>query len=68
MGLVGEQDILDTEERDEDEGGPYSSHVEAGLCLVRHSQLGNENPDNVQQEKKVHLESKRIMFDGNNLS
>lgn len=47
MGLVGEQDKLDTEQGDEDEGGSHSSHIEAGLRLVRHSQLGDENSDDV---------------------
>lgn len=55
LRLVGEQDKLDAEQRDEDEGGPHSPHVEAGLGLVRHPQLGDENPNDVQQEEKIHL-------------
>lgn len=37
MWLICEQDVLDAEQRDKDEGGSHSPHVEAGLCLVRHS-------------------------------
>lgn len=48
MGLVAKQDVLDAEQGNEDECGPHSSHVEAGLCLVRPSQLSDENPDDVQ--------------------
>lgn len=57
LGLVGEQDKLNTQQRDEDEGGSHSPHVEAGLGLMRHPQFGDENPHDVQQEEKVHLES-----------
>lgn len=56
--FIWEQDKLDTEKRDENEGGSHSPHVEAGFGLVCHSQLGDENPNDVQQEEKVHLESK----------
>lgn len=59
LGLVGEQDKLDAEQRNEDEGGSHGPHVQAGLGLVRHPQLGDENPDDVQQEEEIHLESKR---------
>lgn len=51
LGLVGEQDKLDAKQRDEDEGGSHSPHVEAGLGLVRHPQLRDENPNDVQQEE-----------------
>lgn len=47
VGLVGQQDVLDTKQRDEDEGGSHSSHVQTGLRLVRHSELGDENPNDV---------------------
>lgn len=57
LGFVGEQHKLNTQQRDEDEGGSHSPHVEARLGLVGHSQLGDENPNDVQQEEKVHLES-----------
>lgn len=56
-GLVREQHILDAEQRDEDERRPHGPHVEAGLGLVRHLQLGDEDPDDVEQEEEVHLES-----------
>lgn len=56
LGLVGQQDKLDAEQRDEDERGSHGPHVQAGLGLVRHPQLGDENPDDVQQEEKIHLE------------
>lgn len=56
--FIWEQDKLDTKKRDENEGGSHSPHVETGLGLVCHSQLGDENPNDVQQEEKVHLESK----------
>ncbi|KAG7236196.1 hypothetical protein INR49_001314, partial [Caranx melampygus] len=51
VGLVGDQDELDAQ-GDEDEGGSHGPHVEAGLGLVRHPQLGDENPNDVEQEKK----------------
>lgn len=59
LGLVGEQDELDAQQGDEDEGGPHGPHVEAGLGLVRHPQLGDEDADDVQQEEEIHLEPKR---------
>lgn len=61
LRLVGEQDELDSQQRDEDEGGSNSPHVEAGLGVVRHPQLGDENPDDVEQEEEIHLESKNIL-------
>lgn len=54
LRLVGEQDKLDAKQRDEDEGCSHGPHVEAGLGLVRHSQLGDENPNDVEQEEKIH--------------
>lgn len=58
LGFVRKQDILDAKQRDEDEGRSHCPHVEAGLGLVCHSQLGDENSNNVQQEEEVHLELK----------
>ena len=55
-GLVGQQDELDAQEGDEDQGGPHRLHVQAGLCLVGHLQLGDEHPHDVEQEEEVHLE------------
>lgn len=59
VGLVGEQDKLDTKQRNEDECGPNCPHVEAGLSLVGHSQLGDEHAHNVEQEEKVYLKEKQ---------
>lgn len=59
VGLVGQQDVLDAEQRDEDERGPHRPHVQAGLGLVRHPQLGDEHLHDVEQEEEVHLESHR---------
>lgn len=53
LRLVGQQDELDAEQRDEDERGPHGPHVEVGLGLVRHPQLGDEDADDVEQEEKV---------------
>lgn len=58
LGLVGEQHELDAEEGDEDERCSHRPHVEAGLGLMRHSQLCDKNPNDVQQEEKIHLETK----------
>lgn len=59
LRLVGQQDKLDAQKRDEDEGGSHSPHVQAGLGLVRHPQLSDEDPNDVQQEEEVHLEANR---------
>ena len=56
LGLVGEQDELDAQQGDEDERGPHRPHVQAGLGLVGHPQLGDQNPHDVQEEEQVHLE------------
>lgn len=56
LGFVGDQHELNAQQGDEDEGGSHSPHVEAGLGLVGHSQFGDENPNDVQQEEQVDLE------------
>jgi len=56
LGLVGQQDELDAQQGDEDQGGPHGFHVETGLCLVSHLQLGDEHPHDVEQEEEVDLE------------
>lgn len=56
LGLVGQQDELDAQEGDEDQGGPHGLHVETGLRLVSHLQLGDEHPHDVEQEEEVDLE------------
>lgn len=62
--LIGKQDKLDPQERNQDQGGSDRLHVEAGLGLVRHLQLGDEDPDDVQQEEQVDLmgEKKANLF------
>lgn len=61
LRLVGEQDELDAQQRDEDEGGSHGPHVEAGLGVVRHPQFGDEDPDDVEQEEEIHLELKNML-------
>lgn len=39
----------------QNEGGSDSFHVEIGFRLVGDLQLGDQNPNNVQQEKEIHL-------------
>lgn len=53
--LVGNQDILNSQERHQDEGGSHSFHVQAGFCLMSHLQLSDEHPHDVQQEKQIDL-------------
>lgn len=53
--LVGNQDVLNSQERHQDEGGSHGFHVQAGFCLMSHLQLGDEHPHDVQQEKQIDL-------------
>lgn len=62
VGLVSQQDELDTQQWNEDECGPNCPHVEAGLGLVGHSELGDEHAHNVEQEEKVYLKEKQVDF------
>ena len=55
LGLVGQQHVLDPQEGHQDQGGPHSLHVQAGLCLVGHLQLGDQDAHDVQQEKQIYL-------------
>lgn len=55
VGFVRQQHKLDPQQRDEDEGGSDGTHVQTGLRLVGHPQLGDQNPDNIQQKEKVDL-------------
>lgn len=55
VGFVRQQDKLDPQQRNEDEGGPDGPHVQAGLSLVGHPQLGDQNPDDVEQKEEVYL-------------
>lgn len=41
------EDELDSQQRDEDEGGPHRLHVGRGLGAVRLLQLGDQNTDDV---------------------
>ncbi|TNN44643.1 hypothetical protein EYF80_045152 [Liparis tanakae] len=50
-----EQDVLDPQERHQDERGPHGFHVEAGLRLVGDLQFGDEHSHNVQQKEQVDL-------------
>lgn len=56
FGFVGQQDELDPQQRNQDERGSDRLHVQTGLGLVRHLQLGDQNPDDVQQKEQVHLQ------------
>lgn len=51
----GEYDVLDSQQRDEDEGGSHRLHVGRALGAVGFFQLGDQDPDDVQEEEKVHL-------------
>lgn len=51
----GENDELDSQQRDEDEGGSHCLHVGRALGAVGFFQLGDQDPDDVQEEEKVHL-------------
>lgn len=50
----GEKDELDSQQRDEDEGGSHRLHVGCGLSAVGVFQLGDQDPDDVQEEKEIH--------------
>lgn len=51
----GEKDELNSQQRYEDEGGSHCFHVGGGLSAVGFLQLGDQNPDNVQEKEEVHL-------------
>lgn len=55
-----QDDILDTQQRDEDEGGSHCLHVGSGLGAVCLLQLRDQNTDDVQEEEEVHLCKERI--------
>lgn len=52
---MGEEDVLGSQQRDEDEGGPHCLHVGCGLSTVGDLQLGDQDPDDVHEKKEVHL-------------
>lgn len=43
-----DEDILYSQQRDEDERGSHCFHVRCGLSAVRLLQLGDQNPNDVQ--------------------
>lgn len=57
-----EKDVLDSQQRDEDEGGSHCLHVGCGLSTVGLFQLGDQDSDDVQEKEKVHLD--RLMVSG----
>lgn len=56
----GEKYVLDSQQRYEDEGGSHCFHVGGGLSAMGVLELGNQNPDDVQEKEKVHLSRKKI--------
>lgn len=59
--FVGEQDILNPKKRYQDESSSHRLHVETGLSLVGHLQLGDEDSHNVQQKEQIHLKREEQM-------
>ena len=55
LRLVGKQDVLDSQKGHQDEGGSHGFHVEAGLRLVGHLQLGDEHSHDVEEEEQIDL-------------
>lgn len=51
----GHEDVLDSQQRDQDERGSHRLHVGGRLSAVRLPQLGNEDSDDVQEKEKVYL-------------
>lgn len=51
----GEEDELGSKQRDEDECSSHCLHVGGGLSMVGLFQLGDQDPNNVQEKKEVHL-------------
>lgn len=50
-----EEYVLGSQQRDEDEGGPHCLHVGCGLSTVGDLQLGDQDPDDVNEKKEVYL-------------
>lgn len=53
--FVGQQHVLNPQQRHQDEGGSHCLHVETGLGLMSHLQLGDQHSHNVEQKKQVDL-------------
>lgn len=60
----GEDDELDSQQRHEDEGGSHCFHVGCGLGTVGLFQLGDQNPDDVQEKEEVHLGGLMVELNG----
>lgn len=56
LGPPGEKDVLDSQQRDEDEGGSDCFHVGYGLGAVGLLQFGDQHSDDVEEKEKVHLD------------
>ncbi len=54
--FVWEENVLDAQQRNQNEGGSDSFHIQTRLCMMRHFQFGDENSYDVQQKEQVHLE------------
>lgn len=55
----GEKDELDSQQWDKDERSSHCLQVGCGLRAVGLFQLGDEDPEDVQEKEKVHLD--RVM-------
>lgn len=55
LGAPEQNDVLDTQQRDEDEGGSHRLHVGRALGAVGLLQLRDQDADDVQEEEEVHL-------------
>ena len=53
---TGEKDVLDPQQRDEDERGSHCLHVGCGLSAVGLPQLGDQHSDDVQEKEEVNLD------------
>lgn len=51
----GHEDVLDSQQRDQDERGSHRLHIGVRLNAVRLPQLGNEDSDDVQEKENVYL-------------
>lgn len=59
LGFPGQKDERHPQQRDQDQGGSHCLHVGCGLSTVGLPQLGDQNPDDVEEKEKVHLDSRR---------
>lgn len=54
-GFVWEENVLDSQQWNQNEGGADRFHIQTRLCLVRHFQFGDENSNDVQQKEQIYL-------------